>query len=207
MWSFILMNNIKFKNIREIHLKNVDFIFEKIFVSRLAEYDYVVIIREKKLSLKVNNILVCLFGGFSSHSQVFHSYGDLIITVEGLQMFSYTRHSWQLSSEGSLACHTYCDTGHPFIKVISYDPCHWQWSCLYLFLRHESLVAWIRTPNLQLARRMLKPTAPSLQCSQLPSIQTNLTNLNFLYQRMLRVKFDWNNNRVCGSREEYFRLW
>ena len=124
----------------------------------------------KKLSLNVNNILVCLFGSFSSHSQVFHSYGDLIITVEGLQIFSYTRHSWQLSSEGSLACHTYCDTGHPFIKVISDDPCHWQWSCLYLFLRHESLVAGIRTSNLQLARRTFKPTDPSLQCSQLPSI-------------------------------------
>ena len=29
-----------------------------------------------------------------------------------------------LSSEGSLACHTFCDTGHPFIMVISVDPCH-----------------------------------------------------------------------------------
>ena len=25
---------------------------------------------------------------------------------------------------GSLACHTYCDTGHPFIMVISEDPWH-----------------------------------------------------------------------------------
>ena len=33
-----------------------------------------------------------------------------------LQIFlTYTRHSWPLSSEGSSACHTYCDTGHPFI--------------------------------------------------------------------------------------------
>ena len=37
-------------------------------------------------------------------------------------ILSYTRHSWQLSSEGSLACHTYCDTSHPFIMVISEDP-------------------------------------------------------------------------------------
>ena len=27
----------------------------------------------------------------------------------------YARHSWSLSREGSLACHTYCYTGHPFI--------------------------------------------------------------------------------------------
>ena len=43
---------------------------------------------------------------------------------EGLQIFSYARHSWPLSSEGSLACHIYCDTGHPFIMVISEDPWH-----------------------------------------------------------------------------------
>ena len=28
------------------------------------------------------------------------------------------------SSEGSLACHTYCDTGHPLTMVISEDPWH-----------------------------------------------------------------------------------
>ena len=27
-----------------------------------------------------------------------------------------------LSNEGSVACHTYCDTGQPFIMVISEDP-------------------------------------------------------------------------------------
>ena len=43
---------------------------------------------------------------------------------EGLQMFTYARHSWPLSIEGSLACHTYCDTGHPFIIFIFEDPWH-----------------------------------------------------------------------------------
>ena len=37
------------------------------------------------------------------------------ITVKGLQIFTYTRHSRPLSSEGSLAYHTDCDTGLPFI--------------------------------------------------------------------------------------------
>ena len=52
------------------------------------------------------------------------------------------RDSWPLSSEGSLTCHTYCDTGHSFIMVISEDPWHSllllsvsQWSCHYPFLR------------------------------------------------------------------------
>ena len=60
--------------------------------------------------------LICLFvWGFSSHSRVSHSYGDFTIANEGLQILIYARHSWPLSSEGSLACHTYSDTGRPFI--------------------------------------------------------------------------------------------
>ena len=45
---------------------------------------------------------------------------------EGLQILTYTQHSWSwlISSDGSLACHTYCDTGHPLIMVISKDPWH-----------------------------------------------------------------------------------
>ena len=61
-------------------------------------------------------------------------------TGEGLQILTYTRHPWPLSSESSLASHTQCDTGHPFIMVISENPWHshllpnvWQGSCHYLF--------------------------------------------------------------------------
>ena len=76
---------------------------------------------------------------FSSHSRIFHSFGDSTIAVEGLQIFTYAQHWWPLSSEGSLACHTYCDTGQPFIMVISEDhlylwPSIWHWSCHCLFL-------------------------------------------------------------------------
>ena len=62
---------------------------------------------------------------------------------EGLKMLTYPRHLWLLSSDDSLACHTYvyCVMGHPFIMVISEDPWHsrllqrvWQ-CCHYLFLR------------------------------------------------------------------------
>ena len=98
--------------------------------------------------------------GFSFHSWIFHSYGDVTIAGQGLQILTYTRHSWPLNTEGSLACHTYCDTGHPFIMVISEYPWHsyllpgvWQWSCHYLFLRHRSVAAGIRTLNLPHAMR------------------------------------------------------
>ena len=92
-----------------------------------------------------NNLLVfCLFVclGVFRHSRIFYSYGDVTIAGEGLQILTEAQHSWPPSSEGSLACNTYCDTGHPYIKVIPEDSCHShllpsvrQWSCHYLFLR------------------------------------------------------------------------
>ena len=47
---------------------------------------------------------------FSCHPLIVHSFGDVTISGEGLQSLTYTRHSCPLRSEGSLACHTYCDT-------------------------------------------------------------------------------------------------
>ena len=53
---------------------------------------------------------------------LFYYYGVVTITGEELQILTYAQQSWPLSSEGSLACHIYCNTGHPFIMVISEDP-------------------------------------------------------------------------------------
>ena len=70
----------------------------------------------------------------------FSPIGDVTIAGVELQILTYAGHLWPWSSEGSLACHTYCDTGNPFIMVISEDPWHshlfpsiWQWSYHYLF--------------------------------------------------------------------------
>ena len=54
-------------------------------------------------------LLLFLFGVFRP------TFGDVTIAWEGLQILTYARHLLPLSSEGSLACHTFCDTGHPFI--------------------------------------------------------------------------------------------
>ena len=64
---------------------------------------------------RTNNGFVCLFVwlfvcGFMSHSRTFHSNREVTITGEGLQIFIYTRYLRPLSSEGYLACRTYCDT-------------------------------------------------------------------------------------------------
>ena len=59
--------------------------------------------------------IVCLsVRGFTSHSRIFHQYGDVILIGKGLQILNCTRQSWPLSCESSLAC-------HPFIIVISED--------------------------------------------------------------------------------------
>ena len=51
-------------------------------------------------------LFVCLFVCFSSHSRIFHLNGDVTIAGEGLQILTNARHSWPLSKEGSLACHS-----------------------------------------------------------------------------------------------------
>ena len=50
----------------------------------------------------------CLFGVFRPTREFFYSFGDVTITGEGLQILTNARHLWPLSSEGSLACQTYC---------------------------------------------------------------------------------------------------
>ena len=43
----------------------------------------------------------CLFvWSLSSHSRIFHSYGDVTIAGVGLQILTYARLSWSLSSKG-----------------------------------------------------------------------------------------------------------
>ena len=62
--------------------------------------------------------LTCLFFWFAwvFHSRIFHSYGDVTLSGKWCKKKkTYVRHSWPMSSEGSSACHTYCDTGHSFI--------------------------------------------------------------------------------------------
>ena len=45
---------------------------------------------------------LCVFLGFTFHSRIFHSHGDITFTGEGLQILTNARHSCPLSSEGSL---------------------------------------------------------------------------------------------------------
>ena len=104
-----------------------------------------------RLTLKSRLFGYCLFvWSLSSHSKIFHSYGKVTIAGEGLQILTYARNLWPLSSKDYLTRHTYCDTGLPFTMYIFEDPWHsqmlpsvWQWSCHYLFLRLGSVATVI----------------------------------------------------------------
>ena len=78
-------------------------------------------------------------------------------------------YSWQFSSEGSLTCHTYCDTdiycetGQPFTMIISEDPWHsyllpsvWHWRCHYPF--NDVRLSW---PGIE-------PRSPACDTNALP---------------------------------------
>ena len=64
-------------------------------------------------SCLVDRLIVCSADGFRPFREI-HSYEDVTITGEGVQILTYTWNSWSLSREGSLACHTFCDKGRPF---------------------------------------------------------------------------------------------
>jgi hypothetical protein len=55
----------------------------------------------------------------TSRTRIFHLYGDLTITGEGLQNLGL--YSAPLSREGALSCHTCCDTGLSFFRCHSND--------------------------------------------------------------------------------------
>ena len=73
-----------------------------------------------------SNKIVCLFGVFrpTQYSYPIHSYEDVTITGEELNILKYAFELWPFSSEGPSVWHTYCDTGHLFMIVISDDPWH-----------------------------------------------------------------------------------
>ena len=85
-------------------------------------------------------MIFCSFGFYSCHSRIFHTYGDLTITSEGLQILT---HAWHLFDHWAVRVLSVPKLlWHQFIKVISEDPWHSHllqsvllWSCHYLFLQ------------------------------------------------------------------------
>ena len=107
LWQF---DNIKFR-LCLLQFWKCSNLFDEVYMDRTEEMKTTGKLRVKIckiLRLSSKSLFVCLFVWSStSHSRIFHPYGDVIIIGEGLQILTYTRHSWPLSSEDSLACHTF----------------------------------------------------------------------------------------------------
>ena len=56
---------------------------------------------ERQRLNKISWMWMFVFGGSKYNSRIFHSFRDVIITGEVLQILTYARHSWLLFSEGS----------------------------------------------------------------------------------------------------------
>jgi hypothetical protein len=63
-----------------------------------------------------------LFVCFESHEQFFSYLATVTITGDGAANLDLCLALTAFSSEGSFTCHTYCDTGPLFFKVISERP-------------------------------------------------------------------------------------
>jgi hypothetical protein len=68
-----------------------------------------------------STLFVCLFC-FESHEQFFSYLVTVTITSDRAANLDLCLALTAYSSEGSFTCHTYCDTGPPFLRSYSKDP-------------------------------------------------------------------------------------
>ena len=113
--------NIFLNDLEELSCPGCHLIHCFLFLLNIYIYMWCKNLNESGLNFKAgfDCLVVCLgllvpLENFFTHLETF--------TEKGLQILTCTRHSWPLSSESSLTCHTYCDTGKPFIKFIFKDP-------------------------------------------------------------------------------------
>jgi hypothetical protein len=76
------------------------------------------------LSTLTGNLFVCLFifFFFESHEQFFSYLETVTIAGDRAANLDLCLALTALSSEGSFTCHTYCDTGPPFLRSYPKDP-------------------------------------------------------------------------------------
>jgi hypothetical protein len=83
---------------------------------------------ERKLMFEVQNWLI--FYSFTSRSRIFHLYGDVAIAGEGLQYLGLC----SALREGSLSCHSCCDTGPRFVWSLASEQTVMGWAIRQMLL-------------------------------------------------------------------------
>ena len=100
-----------------------DFLFFKFAKNFISLSSYIIIINSFYIDKPMLVLIVC----FCLFPRILHSYGDVTITGKGRQIMTFIllhTHWAPLSSEGSLARHTNCYTGHSIrLQWFSENPC------------------------------------------------------------------------------------
>ena len=73
-------------------------------------------------NMSVSILFVCLFICFESHEQFFSYMATVTIAGDRVANLDLCLALTAFSSEGSFTCHTYCDTGPPFLRSYPRDP-------------------------------------------------------------------------------------
>ena len=94
-----------------------------------------------------------MFGYFCPTREFTH--GEVTITGEGQQILIDTQNSWSLSSEGSLACYKYCDTGHNLRGLETTTP-----KLLTVEQSLPALYSGLLRPKFEHPTFILEPTEP-----------------------------------------------
>jgi hypothetical protein len=77
---------------------------------------------EGEVTVNLDLQKICLFVCFESHEQFFSYLVTVTITGDGAANLDLCLALTAFSSEGSFTCHTYCDTGPPFLRSYPKDP-------------------------------------------------------------------------------------
>ena len=101
---------------------------------------------------------------------------------------------WSFSSEGSLACHTYCDTGHPFIMIRDTRTC-----CREL----SSGAVTFCFNDLCVSRLRIEPRPPVCEANALPLSHRGDKPKQTILNNKLHTFIDWvrGQHAFCQTRE------
>jgi hypothetical protein len=112
-------------------------------------------------------ICKCLFFCFESHEQFFSYLATVTIAGDRAANLDLCLALTAFSSEGSFTCHTYCDTGPPFLRSYPKDP--------WFYLLHSMLLAKEQSLPILNILGLTRPARAGLELMTYPLLSENTT--------------------------------
>jgi hypothetical protein len=129
---------------------------------------------------RMYELMVCLFVCFESHEQFFSYLATVTIAGDRAANLDLCLVLTAFSSEDSFTCHTYCDTGPPFLRSYPKDPWFYLLNVV-LLAKEQSLpilnalgLTWPARAGLQLKTyRLLSESTTTRQRVRIIMLQLN----------------------------------